>query len=179
MTRLVYALLLGIVGAGIVHIVVLLLVPSYSQRDAWSTLAARDELYGLVRLDAPGAAPVIGSLDPLFGAAACRFDLQDGVLRVWGEGAVPYWSISVYDRTGQNVFSFNDRSSSDGRLDFVVASPIQMIELRNAMPIEFERSVFVEAALGEGIVVVRAFAPDESWSPTVTAYLQGIACAPY
>lgn len=179
MSRLVYALLLGLVGAGIVHIVVLLLVPSYSQRDAWSTLAAREQLYDLVRLDNPGAAPLIGSLDPLFSAAACRFDLQDGALRVWGEGSVPYWSISIHDRAGQNIFSFNDRSSSDGRLDFVVASPLQMIELRNAMPVEFDRSVFVEAALDEGIVVLRAFAPDESWSPTVTAYLEGITCAPY
>ena len=179
MARLVYALLLGLVGAGIVHIVVLLLVPSYSQRDAWSTLAAQDRLYGLVRLDAPGDAPLIGSIDPLFNAAACRFDLEDGVMRVWGEGAVPYWSISIYDRAGQNIFSFNDRSSSGGALDFVVASPVQMIELRNAMPVEFDRSVFVEADIGEGIVVMRAFAPDESWGPTVAAYLEGLACAPH
>lgn len=179
MTRLVHALLLGVVGAGIVHIVVVLLLPSYAPRDVWSTLAAREPLYGLVRLDAPAAAPLIDSIDPLFNAAACRFDLHDGALRVWGEGVVPYWSISVYDRAGQNIFSFNDRSSSDSRLDFVVASPLHMIELRNAMPAEFERSVFVEADIGEGIIVVRAFAPDESWGPTVTAYLEGITCAPY
>jgi len=34
--RLFHAVLLGLVGAGIVHIVVLLLVPEFSERDAWS-----------------------------------------------------------------------------------------------------------------------------------------------
>ena len=176
MARLVYALLLGLVGAGIVHIVVLLLVPSYSQRDAWSTLAAQGELYALVRLDPPGTAPLITSIDPLFNAAACRFDLDDGVLRVWGEGEVPYWSISIYDRAGQNIFSFNDRSSSAGALDFVVASPVQMIELRNAMPAELGDSVFIEADTAEGIVVVRGFAPDDTWEPSVSAWLAKLEC---
>ena len=176
MARLFHALVLGMIGAGIVHIVVLLLVPSYSQRDAWSALAERSNYYVVTRLDAPGVEPVIGSIDPLFHAVACRFNLEDGPVHINGGGEVPYWSISVYDRTGQNVSSFNDRSSADGLLDFVVASPVQMIELRNDLPAAFDRSVFVEAEIDEGILVVRAFMPDSSWEPTVSLYLDGIAC---
>jgi uncharacterized membrane protein len=37
MLRLFYILLIGIVGAGIVHIAVLLLLPQFSERDAWSS----------------------------------------------------------------------------------------------------------------------------------------------
>src|SRR5690606_15754398 len=126
------------VGAGIVHIVVLLLVPSFSQRDAWSILSERSNYYVATRLDPPGAPPLIGSLDPLFDAVACRFDLADGPVRVSGEGTVPYWSVSVYDRAGQNIFGFNDRTSPDGALDLVVATPTHMIELRNDLPPEFD-----------------------------------------
>lgn len=176
MSRLLHAILVGIFGAGIIHIVVLLLVPSHSQRDTWSALSQQANYYVMTRLDPPAGAPLIASLDPLFDAVACRFDLEDGVVRVHGDGSVPYWSISVYDRSGQNIFSFNDRSSSEGLLDFVLATPVQMIDLRNDLPEEFDRSVFVEAGIGEGIAVIRAFAPDVSWEPTVSAYLEGIAC---
>lgn len=173
---LLHALALGLVGAGIVHIAILLMLPSYSERDAWSILSRQANYYTVTRLDPPDAAALIDTLDPLFDAAACRFDLQDGTLHVTGEGEVPYWSISVYDRAGQNVFSLNDRSSTDGGLDFVIATPEQMIDLRNALPAEYDHAVFVEADVDEGVVVVRAFAPDESWEPTVSRYLAGLVC---
>lgn len=179
MGRLVHALMLGLVGAGIVHIVVLLLIPAYSERDAWSTLSERSNFYIATRLDPPASEPLIGSIDPLFRAVACRFDLGDGPVRVAGDGDVPYWSISIYDRVGQNIFSFNDRSASQGTIDFVVATPTQMIDLRNDLLPAFDRSVFVEADIGEGIVLARAFVPDPSWEPTVTRLLGGITCTPH
>lgn len=176
MTRLLYAILLGLVGAGVVHIAILVMVPSYSQKDAWSILAERSNYYVATRLDSAEAPPLVASLEPLFGAVACRFDLADGVVRVSGEGDVPFWSISVYDRSGQNAFSFNDRSTEGARLDFVVGTPVQMVELRNALPDAFANSIFVEADVDEGIVVVRSFRPDPSWTPVVETFLSSIKC---
>lgn len=179
MTRFVHALVLGLIGAGIVHIVVLLLVPGYSQRDAWSVLSEQANFYRIVRLDPPQAPPLTGSLDPLFDAVACRFDLRDGVMRLHGEGSAPYWSISVYDRTGLNIYSLNDGSSSQGVLDFVVATPAQMISLRNAMPPELDGAAFIEADIDEGIAVVRTFTPDPGWEPGISTWLRGISCTPH
>jgi uncharacterized membrane protein len=39
-TRFAYALLIGVVGAGIVHIAVLFLLPYMTERDAWTRMAA-------------------------------------------------------------------------------------------------------------------------------------------
>ena len=81
MRKLVYAVILGLVGAGIVHIAVLLMVPDFSERDAWSRLAQASDFYKVTRLDAEaGGPPVVKSVDPLFFAAACRFDLSDGMV---------------------------------------------------------------------------------------------------
>ena len=176
MNRLFHAVVLGLLGAGIVHIAVLMMVQGFSVRDAWSVLSAQSNYYVFTRLDPPGRAPLIRSLDPLFDAVACRFDLSEGVVHIAGSGTVPYWSISVYDRAGRNIFSFNDRSSTQGTVDFVVATPVQMVALRNALPADFDRSVFVEADVDEGIAVVRAFAPDPSWEPTVASYLESLDC---
>jgi uncharacterized membrane protein len=85
------------------------------------------------------------------------------------------WS---HDRNGQNIFSFNDRTASDGSVDFVVLTPVQTIEVRKALPEEFVDAVFVEADIDEGIVVIRAFVPDGTWRTAVTKFLEGVSCRP-
>lgn len=177
MLRLLYALMIGIVGAGIVHIAVLLLLPQFSERDAWSSLAEQADFYKAVRIDnGDGAAPVVRAVDPLFHAAACRFDLNDGPVHLSAPGNVPFWSVSIYNRAGQNVYSFNDRATEKGALDFVILTGAQMIEVRKAVPEEYSRAVFVQVAVGEGMVVVRSFVPDPTWEETTSEFLARIAC---
>jgi uncharacterized membrane protein len=53
-----------------------------------------------------------------------------------------------------------------------------MIDMRKDLPAELESSVFVEADIDEGIIVVRAFAPDDSWASILATYLRSIACLP-
>lgn len=177
MLRSLYAVLLGLVGAGIVHIAVLLLLPVVSDRDAWSRLSEAGGLYAVTPLyNAEADRRVLRSIDPLFQAVACRFDLADGVTHIRGVGHLPYWSVSVYDRGGQNIYSFNDRSSTVGTLDLVVLTPAQMVEVRKDLPEAYAESVFVEAEIGEGIVVVRGFVPDSSWAPVIARQLGALAC---
>ena len=176
---LLYTLLLGVVGAGIVHIAILLLLPLLSERDAWSRLATAADLYVMTAADgSDGGAPAVEAPDPFFRASACRFDLQDGPVRLKADGGVPFWSASIYDRGGQNIYNFNDRTAADGALDFVVVTPTQMIDMRKELPADLESSVFVEADVDEGIVVVRAFAPDDSWATILATYLRSVACQP-
>ncbi|HTV68204.1 MAG TPA: DUF1254 domain-containing protein [Rhizobiaceae bacterium] len=177
MSRLLYALAVGLVGAGIVHIAILFLIPAYSERDAWSRLTEMADLYGVTPLEVPaGEKPLIRSADPFFKAIACRFDLADGIAHVGGTGEVPFWSVSVYDRNGQNVYSFNDHTQEGTTLDFAVMTPAQIVEVRKELPAALERSVFVEANIGEGIVVIRAFAPDDSYAAIVSTFLKSVSC---
>ncbi|MGD9913846.1 MAG: DUF1254 domain-containing protein [Rhizobiaceae bacterium] len=177
MSRVIYAILLGLVGAGIVHIAILLMLPALSERDSWSRLAEAGELYSVVNLHgADGKPPLVTAYDPMFDARACRFDLSEGIVHVFAEGKVPFWSASVYDRKGQNLYSFNDRTASGGDLDFAVVTPVQMIEIRKELPPEFQSSIFVETQADQGMVVVRAFVPDETWRPIIARYLDSLAC---
>jgi uncharacterized membrane protein len=177
MLRLFYAALVSVVGAGVVHIVVLLLLPQFAEKDAWSSLAEAADFYKTVRIDEEGGrVPLVKAGDPLFYAAACRFDLTEGAVHLRSPGKVPYWSVSIYNRGGQNIYSFNDRTTDGGWLDFVVLTSAQMIEIRKQAPERFQKSIFVEAAVGEGIVVVRSFVPDPSWNQTVSSFLRSIAC---
>jgi uncharacterized membrane protein len=177
-TRLLYALILGLVGAGIVHIAILLLLPVVSEKDAWSRLARSGNLYTVVPASgADGDRRVLRLTDPYIEAVACRFDLGDGIAHIRAAGRVPFWSVSVYERNGTNVYSLNDRATVDGNLDILVLTPLQMVELRKDLPPEFKSSIFVEADIEEGIVVVNSFVPDPSWKPAISAYLNGATCS--
>jgi uncharacterized membrane protein len=124
--------------------------------------------------DAP---PVVRGVDPFFDAVACRFDLSEGVVHVKATGHVPFWSVSVYNRHGQNIYSLNDRAQTLGDLDLVLVTPAQMIELKKSLPKEFEKSVFMEADVGRGIVAIRSFVPDETWKKAIADYLNDASCA--
>ncbi len=177
MGRLLHALILGVLGAGIVHIAVLFLLPFYTDRDAWSQLSEVADFYTVTPLgDTPATTPLVRSVDPLFAAVACRFDLSDGVVHVQAPGRAPFWSMSVYDRNGQNIFSFNDRTAPDGKVDFVVLTAVQTIEVRKALPERFINAVFVEADIDEGIVLIRAFMPDRTWLQAVETFLGDVDC---
>jgi len=177
MLRLFYALLIGLVGAGIVHIAVLLLLPQFSERDAWSSLAEAGDFYKAVRIDAgDGSQPIVKAAGPLFHASACRFDLANGPVHLRAPGTVPFWSVSIYNRAGQNVYSFNDRATDKGALDFVVLTSDQMIEVRKAVPKSFQKAIFVQVPIGEGIVLVRSFVPDPTWEEATSEFLARLAC---
>jgi uncharacterized membrane protein len=177
MAKLLYALAVAIVGAGIVHIAILLMLPAFSERDAWSKLTDLSDDYTVTRVAGPPGQPaVLQSSDPFFNAVACRFDLTNGVTHLTGQGAVPFWSASVYDRNGQNIYSFNDRTATEGALDFVIATPLQMTEVRKNLPPIFKSSVFVEADIDEGIVVIRTFVSDDSWKRVITQWLDSVSC---
>lgn len=177
MAKILHAGVLGLLGAAIVHIAVLLLLPTISEKDAWSRLADAGGLFTVVPISGQtGDQRLMRLTDPFFETAACRFDLTEGLARIHARGRIPYWSISIYDRSGQNIYSLNDHSTAVGDLDLVVLSRVQMMEVRKDLPDQFNQSVFVETPVEEGIVVVRGFAPDPTWKPTVSAFIKGVTC---
>ena len=57
-------------------------------------------------------------------------------------------------------------------------TPTQMNEVRKDLPEEYQGSVFIEAPITDGMLVVRAFIPDESWRASVTRFLEQSSCEP-
>ncbi|MFK4824103.1 hypothetical protein ACI0FM_04800 [Paenochrobactrum sp. BZR 588] len=176
MLRFLYAGLLGIVGAAIIHILVVLLVPTYSDQNAWSQISKLGEphkfhdLSKLQRLTA--------SSDPYFIEAACRFELADQAIHVHAEGLLPFWSVSIYNRQGDNLFNFNDTISADGDLDLII-SPLSLASaLKTSLAEAQSHSVLIEQDILEGIVTLRGLVPDASWQELGRQTLAGASCTP-
>jgi uncharacterized membrane protein len=178
MARLGLSLLIGIFGAAAIHIVVLFLVPRFSESDLWSRLAQRGDHYEVLPLgDTTASGETLEAADPLMRAVACRFDLADNLARLTAPAGSVFWSLSVFDRHGLNVFSLNDRTA-DAAADIVFAMPFQAIDLRKAIPDELAKSIIVEVQDSEGIAVLRTFQPDWTYKKEVDTFLSKVACAP-
>jgi uncharacterized membrane protein len=97
-------------------------------------------------------------------------------VHVTSENQPPFWSVSIYNRRGENIFSLNDRIATERSLDILVLTPLQLVEVKKDPPEEVANSVFAEAAIDEGFMVLRAFVPDASFEAQVRQFIKGSNC---
>jgi uncharacterized membrane protein len=177
MLKLMYSVLAGLVGAGIVHVSTLLLIPVVSENDAWTRLTnmTKPDRFAIIDRQSQIASSM-RALDPNFVVGACQFSLEEGPVVLSGDGKTSFWSLSVFNRRGENLFSINDRITNNGLLDMVIATPLQFIEFQNDMPVELQNSVFAQADTKEGFVILRAFVANGSERERVNAFVETSGC---
>lgn len=179
MNRIFYSMVIGLVGAGLVHVAVIFLVPWYSTQDAWPRLSALAQPFQFVEISDPAEPDAfLVNGDPLVHVSACRIDLATAPARISSDGLVPFWSVAIFDRRGINVFSYNDRTSTESSVDLVLATGAQAIELGKAALPELAGSIIAEVKSDKLIAVVRAFQPDASMAGDVADFLQRLSCDP-
>lgn len=178
--QLLLAVLTGLVGAALLHLIIVLALPRFSEQDAYSRVLAKGEMQRFWRLgEQPDKSGLVKD-DPYLETAVCAFDISAAPLRVAGANpGLPFWSLAVYDSGSNEVFSINDRTSVAGALDVVVATPMQMTLLRKNLPASANQSILVESAQTEGYVVLRALAPLPSFAEAVSQFLDKASCAPF
>ncbi len=175
--RLIYGTAMVITLSGIIHILIILLIPSYATKDSWAKLANIGEPWSFSVISQPGVKQdLIPLADPAFGVAACRFNLDEAPVHVSAQGNLPYWSVAIFDRRGQNVYSFNDRTAVERQLQLIVVNPVQMAQIRKSPPQEVKQAVLVESTARQGFILIRALQEDESWANETERFLRDSRC---
>ncbi len=178
--QVIFAIATGLVGAALLHLVIILLLPDFSERDAYTRVLAKGEIHRFYRLGEKPDRTGLAKDDPFVELAVCAFDVSRAPVRLTASnGAVPFWSVAIYDQSSNEVFSINDRTSTGGVLDLVIATPVQLTALRKALPQATTQSILVETLQAEGYVVLRALTPQRSFSAIASAFLDGATCAPF
>jgi uncharacterized membrane protein len=165
--------------AGTIHICAILLVPLVASANGWSRLTAfagEDQFTEVPVLGAEGVG--VPGLDPLFVNGACRLNLAAAPAGIALEARDRFWSLAVYDPSGTIVFSLNDRTAVDGRLDMTVVNPVQNAALRNARPADFEQMIVVESRSDDLIALLRLFAPTAVAQAEARGILARAECLP-
>ena len=170
--RYLYMFVCGLILAGIVHISVILLIPNYGSRDAWNIISKKNDMWIFSVLSTEiDEAETLEDTDPYIKMGACTFDLDEAGLRLIGKKTTGFWSVSVFDQGGSVIYSLNNNTAINNKLNLIVLNPIQMISLRESPAEEIEQSVIIEADNGKGIVVLRKFQRDVSEKDAVDAFL--------
>ncbi|SSC69747.1 unnamed protein product [Ciceribacter sp. T2.26MG-112.2] len=197
MNRLTYAALTGLIGAALLHIIIILALPNFTGKDAYTRIKAAGPSHRFIVLPdsvdtradkstdktANGRAEgsdqmALSNVDPFLKGAVCHFDIARAPLRLYAPAGPSFWSMAVYDASSNEVFSMNDRTSVGGDLDAVVATPAQVAQIRKAPGATLTQSILVEYRGTTGYVVLRTMVPAPSFSPQARAFLDEALCAP-
>ena len=178
MLRIVFAILTGLLGAALLHLVIILSLPRFSDRDANTRVRALGDREHFHVLDATSPAGLSNG-DPYLRTAVCAFDIGEMPIRLTAGHKVPFWSLAVYDKASNEVFSMSDRTSVGGMADVLVASPIQLTGIRKALPPALSQSILVEMAEPQGYAVLRTMAPQASFDPAAQDFLTSAGCSAF
>ena len=167
----------GLVLGGIIHIVVILLLPALSATAAWDRVAAINPDGGTHVLAAVVAEqPNPLRLDPEMAYAVCRIDLAKGPGTVAGTLPQAFWSVAVYGRNGTVVYSTTNRDSTSNLLDLGLFNAAQTRLLAEQKLDVAEGLLIVEAQQDELMVVVRLAPPHPAMRARYEKALAGLKC---
>jgi len=160
-----------------VHIVTVLLVPSLSRADAFSTAARLGPELRLIPLR-NGDRSIDGMEDPDIAAAICSFDLSSGPVKLTlPVSADGFSSIALHQEGGGAFFALSNSAAQNGRLEIIALTPGQALE-RAAEDDEDNPSGEVRAVSSRlrGFAVFRALALLPSQRQAAAALVAGGKC---
>ncbi|MBA3040252.1 MAG: DUF1254 domain-containing protein [Alphaproteobacteria bacterium] len=182
MNRLTYAVLTGLIGAALLHIIIILSLPHFTGRDAFTRVKMTGPSHRFITLpdlsDKQADAGGLANVDPFLKVAVCHFDLTLAPIRLLAPAGPGFWSMAVYDQDSNEVFSMNDRTSVGGDLDALVASPVQVAQIRKAPGAALTQSIIVEHRGTTGYIVLRTMVPAPSFATQAETFLDEAVCAP-
>jgi uncharacterized membrane protein len=176
-----FYIVLGLVLAGLIHIVAVLMLPALAPRNAQARLAALGPANTMIAI--PAAAPghqAIPMMAPDVRYAFCRFDLSSGPVRLKAVVPDELWLIAIYTPEGENFYSVVAADMKRSQINLVIASPDQTVEEAGVdAPEGSEDVIVVNAPVSEGIVLIRAPLAGTSRASQAERALKSTSCGPY
>lgn len=177
MARFALWLFAGLILGGIIHLSVILLVPSYAEQDAWSRLARIAPDQAFIALD-DDQSDLYRSLqlDPALAYGICQFDLAQGPIFIDGELPHSFWSVAVAARDGRVIYSTTSRAGSGDEVQLGVFNPAQSRLLAEEGLEIGQGFLIVNAPTDQLTAIVRLWPEHDALRPRYEAALENIRC---
>lgn len=178
MTR-TFIWILGGIGLGIIiHLIVILTLPSLSQKTLWTRtqdLAIVEKFIVLDDVEASTANPF--KLDPELLYGVCRLDLTSGVGFVNARLPDVFWSVSLFDKSGRALFGTTNRPGANQLLQLGVFNQAQVRQLsRQELNIP-DTLLIVEADSDTLFAVIRLAPPHQVMRERYRELLSHVTCS--
>ncbi|HZJ11663.1 MAG TPA: DUF1254 domain-containing protein [Methyloceanibacter sp.] len=174
-------IVLGLVLAGLIHIVAVLSLPMLAPKSAHARLAALGPANTMIEL--PAAAPgrqAMPMMAPDVRYAFCRFDLTNGPVRLKATIADELWLIALYTPEGENFYSVAGADMKRAEIDLVISTTDQTVEEAGVdAPESSDDVIVVNAPVTEGIALIRAPLAGPSRASRAERALGSTSCGPY
>ena len=174
MIKLFYIAFMAILGAIIVHIVLLFLYPVLEQKAFWAEIEQVAPANQFAPLPANGT--VARMADPIARLNLCHFNLNNNPVHFHAQGNVPFWSLSIYNDKGDNLYSINDRTSPQQILDLVLGDPIQIMDYRQILTDKIKTPVITQQTMGQGFAILRVLQLGKDWQNNIDDFLNSATC---
>lgn len=168
----------GLILGLIIHIISVLILPSMAEHNAWARLARYGGFNTLHVL--PAATPqieAIADMDPSIRYAICRYDLEKGPLKIVATIPQNYWSLAIYDQSGGNYFTLNNRSAGRDSLTLWIADQRQILALEPENQEDAEDRLIVKSLSRYGIAIFRILVASASYETIARATFASSNCA--
>src|SRR5262249_34236272 len=126
MIRTTLYLVAGVFLGLLIHIIVILILPTFAPNSISKRLDALGQVEKTILLAdvKPGEANPL-RLDPELTYAICRLDLRAAPGELSGTLPQAFWSVTAYDPNGNVVYSSTNRDSSGPTLDIGLFDPAE------------------------------------------------------
>ncbi len=161
-----------------IHIIAVLLVPSFATNDGWSRLRTFSETGRFKAIPADQNPVILSGLDPLFVHSVCTISLEEAPAALSLTAQDSFWSLALYDSKSIAIFSLNDRTAQGGTLDMLVVNPVQNALLKENPPPDIADIVVVEAADNDLVAVFRLYAPTQELRQKAMTAVNTAICEP-
>jgi len=170
-------LVAGVIFGVIIHIAVMLGLPSLATHTAWSRVAAlgADNIAVVLPAVAPGA-PNPLQLDPALSYAVCRVNLGSGPAVVTGTLPDAFWSLAIFDSDGSVIYSTTNRDGIGQNLSLGIFNAEQTHLLAQQRIDIADGLLIVESDRNDIFVLVRAAPPYQAMRKRFETALAGITC---
>ncbi len=176
MMRALYWIVATLILAVVVHLGVVIFVPGVDTGQKMAQLTAAGEVNTLHRLGSTGEKGTpLTEPSPDLAYAFCTFDISERPLLIEGKIPPTYWSVSIYSETGENIYTLNDKQAGVPTIKLVIVQEDADIDSgnRGERP---EDAIIVRTPSMTGLVLFRAFIPDQSLHDMVQRHLDNSKC---
>lgn len=177
MTRPLLWMLAGVVLGGIIHIIVILTLPSLAEESVWTRVAgfqASNRMVILPPVEAGEPNPL--DLDPALIYGICQVDLGDGPAYLSGVLPDAFWSVALYNEAGIVTYSTTNRDGIGQTLELGIFNAAQTRLLAQQQLDIAEGLLVVESRSNRLLVVVRLAPPHQVMRARFAAELSKASC---
>ena len=165
--------------AALIHIAAVLSMPYLAPKNAWARISALSDANRMIVL--PAASPshqTLPLMAPDVRYSVCRFNLEEGPVRLSTQILDDLWTVAFYTPSGENFYAITGGELRRSKIEIIISTQNQVgVKAGTNLLDEIEDLIVVDSPVRKGIAVIRAPLLGPSYAAQTEAALRRGSCS--